>query len=136
MEAARPGEREVMRSLAFLLAFIPLAALAQPVAARDVLDHLLSIRALVSEVAREQRVPDAVAHALVKRESRCYARALGAAGEIGLAQIKLATARGLGFRGSREALFEPRTNLTYGLRYARMALDRGGIHLYQRGIGR
>lgn len=108
----------------------------QPVSARDVLGWKTGIRSLVSEVAREQRVPDRVAHALVKRESGYNARAVGRAGEIGLAQIKLSTARGLGFRGSREALFEPRTNLTYGLRYARLALDRGGIRYYQTGIGR
>lgn len=110
------------------------ASLAQPVSARDVLEHRAGIRALVSEVAREQRVPDAVAHALIRRESGYNARAVGRAGEIGLAQIKLQTARGLGFRGTRAALFEPRTNLTYGMRYARMALDRGGIRFYQRGI--
>lgn len=72
----------------------------------------------------------------MRRESGYNARAVGRAGEIGLVQIKLPTARGLGFRGSREALFEPRTNLTYGMRYARMALDRGGIRYYARGIGR
>lgn len=118
------------------LALTMFAAEAQPVSARDVLGWQTGIRALVSEVAREQRVPDAVAHALVRRESRYNARAVGQAGEIGLVQIKLQTARGLGFRGTREALFDPRTNLTYGMRYARMALDRGGIRYYQTGIGR
>jgi soluble lytic murein transglycosylase-like protein len=122
--------------LAAFFLCLAISVQAQPVSARDVLGWQTFIRALVSEVAREQRVPDAVAHALVRRESRYNARAVGRAGEIGLVQIKLATARSIGFRGSRDALFEPRTNLTYGLRYARMALDRGSIRLYQRGIGR
>lgn len=112
------------------------AAQAQPVSARDVLDHQIGVRALVSEVAREQRVPDAVAHALVRRESGYNWRAVGGAGEIGLSQIKLQTARGLGYGGTRAGLFDPRTNLTYGLRYAALARRCGGIHLYQRGLGR
>lgn len=126
----------MMRFIAIFLAFISLPAIAQPVSARDVLGYRSDIRALVSRAAAEHRVPDAVAHALVKRESGYNWRAVGSAGEIGLVQIKLATARGLGFRGTREALFEPATNLRYGMRYARMALDRGGIRYYQRGVGR
>lgn len=121
---------------AALLALFLTAAAAQPISARDVLKQRQSIRALVSQVAREQRVPDAVAHALIARESGYRAGAVGRAGEIGLAQIKLSTARSLGFRGTRAQLFDPRTNLTYGMRYARMALDRGSIRYYQRGIPR
>lgn len=119
---------------AFLL--LASAAGAQPVSASDVVGHMVSIRALVTTVAREQGVPDKAAHALVRRESGYNARAVGRAGEIGLVQIKLSTARGLGFRGTRAALFEPRTNLTYGMRYARMALSRGSIRYYQTGIPR
>lgn len=116
--------------VAALLALLLTGAAAQPVSVRDV----LSIRALVSEVAREQRVPVDVAHALVARESGYRLRAVGRAGEIGLVQIKLSTARGLGFRGTREELFQPRVNLTWGLLYARMALDRGGIRFYRTGF--
>lgn len=119
----------MVKALAALL-FLALPAAAQPISVGDV----LSIRQLVSEVAREQRVPVDVAHALVQRESGYRVSAVGRQGEIGLVQIKLSTARGLGFRGSREQLFEPRTNLTYGLRYARMALDRGGIRFYRTGV--
>lgn len=113
-----------------------IAAQAQPMSARDVLDHQIGVRALVSAVAREQGVPDGIAHVLVRRESGYNARAVGRSGEIGLSQIKLSTARGLGFRGSRQQLFDPRTNLTYGMRYAALARRCGGIHLYQRGVGR
>lgn len=123
--------------VALLLILIPAAGcFAQPASARDVLEWRAGIRSLVSEIAIQERVPDAVAHALVRRESGYNARAVGRAGEIGLVQIKLSTARGLGFTGTREALFEPRTNLTYGMRYAFLALQRGGIRFYQRGIGR
>jgi soluble lytic murein transglycosylase-like protein len=94
------------------------------------------VRQLVVQVAAEQGVSSHVALALVKRESRFNVRAVGRAGEIGLVQIKLATARGLGFKGTREQLFVPYTNLTYGMKYAALAIRCGGIHLYQRGTGR
>lgn len=132
LTATLAGMKTALAAAALALSIF--AAQAQPVSARDVLDHRLGVRALVSEVAREQRVPDAVAHALVRRESGYNWRAVGRAGEIGLVQIKFSTARWLGYEGTREALFDPRTNLTYGMRYARMALDRGSILLYQRGI--
>ena len=93
-------------------------------------------RPLVRMVAAEQGVPANVAMALVKRESGFRAGAVGRAGEIGLVQIKLSTARGLGFKGTRAQLFVPYTNLTYGMKYAALALRCGGIHLYQRGTGR
>lgn len=109
-------------------------ARAQPLSAQNVIEHRQSIRALVSTVAREQRVPDAVAHALVARESGYRVHAVGREGEIGLTQIKLSTARAMGFRGSRAVLFSPRINLTFGLMYARMALDRGGIRFYRTGL--
>ncbi len=125
-----------MRALLILLAFVVsiTAAHAEPVSARDVLE-LHSLRALVSEIARVERVPDATAQALVKRESRYNVRAVNGSA-IGLTQIKLATARGLGFRGSRAQLFDPRTNLTYGLRYLHRAVAAGCECFYQKGIPR
>jgi soluble lytic murein transglycosylase-like protein len=94
------------------------------------------VRSLTVQVAAEQGVPSGIALALVRRESGFNVRAVGRAGEIGLVQIKLATARAMGFQGTREQLFEPRTNLTFGMKYARLAIRCGGIHLYQRGTGR
>ena len=90
---------------------------------------------LVSEVAARAGIPNCVAHGLVRTESNYKPRLVGRAGEIGLTQIKLATARSVGFRGSWSLLFDPRTNLTFGFRYARQALRRGSIGLYQSGMG-
>jgi soluble lytic murein transglycosylase-like protein len=36
---------------------------------------------------------------------------------MGLMQIKLATARGLGYTGTAEGLLDPNTNLTYAVKY-------------------
>ena len=108
-------------------------------AALDVLGALrkqrLDVHHLVSETAARVGIPVCVAHGLVRAESGYRPRMVGRAGEIGLTQIKLATARGVGFRGSRSLLFDPRTNLTYGFRYAHRALTAGSIGLYQSGIG-
>lgn len=71
----------------------------------------------VAELASVHGVPLDLARAVVKVESSGDPAALGAAGEIGLMQIMPATARLLGFDGDLGELFEPRTNLDYGLRY-------------------
>jgi soluble lytic murein transglycosylase-like protein len=42
---------------------------------------------------------------------------IGRGGSIGLMQIKLATARGLGYTGTAEGLRDPNTNLTYAVKY-------------------
>jgi soluble lytic murein transglycosylase-like protein len=119
-------KRVLMRSL--LVATLLLACLAG--------EGRADVRSLTVQVAAEQGVPSGVALALVRRESGFNVRAVGRAGEIGLVQIKLATARAMGFTGTRAQLFEPRTNLTFGMKYARLAIRCGGIHLYQRGTGR
>ncbi len=50
-------------------------------------------------------------------ESNYRTNARGRAGEIGLMQIKPATARGMGFTGSAKALYDPATNLRWGMKY-------------------
>ncbi|MES2197965.1 MAG: transglycosylase SLT domain-containing protein, partial [Pseudomonadota bacterium] len=42
---------------------------------------------------------------------------VGRGGTIGLMQIKLATARGLGYSGDAAGLRDPNTNLTYAVKY-------------------
>jgi hypothetical protein len=51
------------------------------------------------------------------RESRYQPHLVGRGGTIGLMQIKLATARALGYSGNAEGLRDPDTNLTYGVKY-------------------
>jgi len=54
---------------------------------------------------------------VIVRESKYQASLLGSGGAIGLMQIKLATARGLGYTGTAEGLRDPATNLMYGIKY-------------------
>ena len=62
-------------------------------------------------------VPEALVHRVIVRESRYQPALVGRGGTIGLMQIKLATARGLGYTGDAEGLRDPDTNLTYGVKY-------------------
>ncbi|QFR33383.1 lytic transglycosylase domain-containing protein [Ancylobacter sp. TS-1] len=76
-----------------------------------------SLAALVDREARANGVPVALARAVVRIESNWNARLTGRAGEVGLMQIKHQTARGVGYTGSRAALYEPANNIRYGMRY-------------------
>jgi soluble lytic murein transglycosylase-like protein len=51
------------------------------------------------------------------RESRYHPQVVGRGGAIGLMQIKLATARSMGYSGDAAGLRDPDTNLTYAVRY-------------------
>jgi len=73
--------------------------------------------ALVATHARANDVPEALVHRVIVRESRYQPRLVGRGGTIGLMQIKLATARSLGYTGSAEGLRDPNTNLTYAVKY-------------------
>lgn len=73
--------------------------------------------ALIRKYAAEHGVPVDLAHAVVFTESSYNASARGAAGEIGLMQLRLATARGMGYSGSAKALYDPATNIKYGMKY-------------------
>jgi hypothetical protein len=94
--------------LAVALAAVPVPVLAQ--AARDNID------ALIEEQARANGVPAAFVHQVVKRESNYNPNAKGGSA-LGLMQIKHATARGLGYKGEASGLYDPKTNLRYGIAY-------------------
>jgi soluble lytic murein transglycosylase-like protein len=73
--------------------------------------------AVIATLAKVYLVPEELVHRIIVRESKYQASLLGSGGAIGLMQIKLATARGLGYTGTAEGLREPTTNLTYGVKY-------------------
>jgi hypothetical protein len=73
--------------------------------------------AMVTKHAKANAVPEALVHRVIVRESRYQPALVGHGGTIGLMQIKLATARGLGYTGDAEGLRDPETNLLYGVKY-------------------
>eukprot|EP00903_Cladosiphon_okamuranus_P001978 g1976.t1 len=81
---------------------------------------------LIRKAAAKHGVPVKIAKAVVEVESNFNPRARGSAGEVGLMQIKPATARGIGYRGSTKALYDPETNLEWGMKYLAGAHERAG----------
>ena len=72
---------------------------------------------MVASHARANNVPEALVHRVIVRESKYHPDLIGRGGTIGLMQIKLPTARGLGYKGDADGLRDPDTNLTYGVKY-------------------
>jgi hypothetical protein len=61
-------------------------------------------------------VPVSLVERVIKRESGGNAHAVHA-GNYGLMQIRLGTARAMGYTGSAAGLLDPQTNMTYAVRY-------------------
>jgi soluble lytic murein transglycosylase-like protein len=83
-------------------------------------------------------VPASLIDRVIRRESGGNARAVHA-GNYGLMQIKLSTARAMGYTGSAAGLLDPQTNMTYAVRYLAGAYRAAGgdesraVALYSRG---
>jgi soluble lytic murein transglycosylase-like protein len=103
-------------------------------------DRSSGLRGIVQRHAAANNVPFALADAVVKIESRYNPRASNL-GNFGLMQIRLGTARSLGFKGSAQGLLDPETNARYGMRYLAQAYKLAGgdtcrtIMKYQSGHG-
>jgi len=72
---------------------------------------------LIATHAKANNVPEVLVHRVIVRESKYHPDLVGRGGTIGLMQIKLATARGLGYTGDAAGLRDPDTNLSYGVKY-------------------
>jgi soluble lytic murein transglycosylase-like protein len=66
--------------------------------------------------ASENGVPVSLVERVIKRESGGNPRAVSR-GNYGLMQIRLGTARAMGFSGSAAELLDPQVNMTYAVRY-------------------
>lgn len=78
---------------------------------------------IITRYAAEYGVPVELARAVVRIESNFNPKARGSAGEIGLMQIKPATARMMGYRGGAKGLYDPETNIRFGMKYLATAHD-------------
>ncbi|MCK1638366.1 transglycosylase SLT domain-containing protein [Bradyrhizobium sp. 157] len=72
---------------------------------------------MVASHAAANNVPEALVHRVIVRESKYHPNLVGRGGTIGLMQIKLPTARGLGYTGNAAGLRDPDTNLAWGIKY-------------------
>ena len=94
--------------------------------------------ALVAKHAAANGLPEHLVHRVIRIESRGNA-AVVHRGNYGLMQIRLGTARGVGYSGDAKGLLDPDTNLTYAVRYLAGAYRAAGcdadrtVKYYQRG---
>lgn len=99
-----------------------------------------AVRPLIAKHAAANKVPAALADAIVRVESRYNPRARNRA-NLGLTQISHQTARGIGYSGSAAGLFDADTNLRFGIKYLAMAYRMSGgdvcgtVMRYQSGLG-
>ncbi len=80
-------------------------------------------------------VSASTALAVCRLESGFRCSAIGGAGELGLLQIKLSTARALGYRGSRRGLLGCSTGAYWGMKHLALAIRKGGVWKHNQGLG-
>ncbi len=103
-----------------------------PTSSRPELDRLIKYYAELNGLPLE------LVHRVVRRESNYNPRAYSK-GNFGLMQIRYNTAKGLGYEGPAEGLFDAETNLKYATKYLRgawMVADNqhdGAVRLYASG---
>lgn len=113
------------------VAFALLASTA-PVYAASKLDPL------IAKHAAAHKLPESLVRRVIKRESGGNSRLVDH-GNYGLMQIRLGTARAMGYHGSAAGLLDPDINMTYAVKYLAGAYrvadgdaDRA-VHYYQAG---
>jgi soluble lytic murein transglycosylase-like protein len=95
---------------------------------------------MVAQQAAANGVPVSLVHRVIMRESRYNPRAVSK-GNYGIMQIRLGTARAMGYSGSAAGLLDAGTNMTYAVRYLAGAYRAAGgnesraVALYARGYG-
>ena len=130
-----------------------MVALAEEPAPRSLARSALAIMGMQPDPARQSRgrldgliekyaalyqVPVDLVHRVVKRESNDQPAAINH-GDWGLMQIKHATARGMGDRGTPQGRLDAETNLKYAVKYLRGAFlvsggdERRADRFYQTG---
>jgi soluble lytic murein transglycosylase-like protein len=96
------------------------------------------LQGLVEQQASANGVPASLVHRVIMRESGYNPRAVSS-GNYGLMQIRLGTARAMGYNGSAAGLLDAETNMNYAVRYLAGAYRASGgnedraVALYARG---
>jgi len=109
------------RSLCFASTILVVAAaLAVPASARSrhsaPYDANGNLDLLIAKYASENGVPESLVRRVIKRESGGNPHVVSR-GNFGLMQIKLATARSLGYGGGAAGLLNAETNMNYAVKY-------------------
>lgn len=75
-----------------------------------------NLEALIAKHASAYNVPETLVRRVIKRESRGNPRAISK-GNYGLMQIRIGTARAMGYQGGVAGLLDADTNMTYAVKY-------------------
>ena len=105
---------------------------AQPRAARIAPDASLGASSsqgayaeMVARHAAANGIPASLVHRVIMRESRYNPRAVSK-GNYGMMQIRLGTARAMGYTGTAAGLLDPEVNMTYAVKYLAGAYKTAG----------
>jgi hypothetical protein len=82
------------------------------------------LQGMAEQAASANGIPVSLVNRVIRRESGGNSRAVSR-GNYGLMQIRLGTARAMGYSGSAAGLLDPATNMTYAVRYLGRRLSRG-----------
>jgi soluble lytic murein transglycosylase-like protein len=107
----------MIRSVCMAAAVLSLAAV-MPAQARSraPIDANGNLSALIAQYSATYGVPASLIRRVIARESGGNARVVSR-GNYGLMQIKLGTARSLGYTGGAAGLLDPNTNMRYAVKY-------------------
>jgi soluble lytic murein transglycosylase-like protein len=131
---------DMIRKICFAAIFVALAAPAA--SAKNLratrLDANGNLDSLIARYAAANNLPEDLLRRVIKRESGGNPRVIYK-GNYGLMQIKLATARSMGYRGAAAGLLDADTNMTYAAKYLAGAYQVAGgnsnraVHYYAAG---
>jgi soluble lytic murein transglycosylase-like protein len=132
----------MLRSTCIATAAVALIVMTLPASAQHrrmaSLDANGNLDSLIAQHAAANNVPESLVRRVIRRESGGNAHAVSR-GNYGLMQIRLNTARSLGYRGSAAGLLDPSTNMEYAVKYLAGAYKVAGgnadraVHYYASG---
>jgi len=131
----------MIRTLSLTTILVALAAAVTPASAqkqRVASDANGNLDALIARHAAANNLPEDLVRRVIKRESGGRAHVVSA-GNYGLMQIKLPTARSMGYTGTAAGLLDADTNMTYAVKYLAGAYRVAGgnasraVHYYASG---
>jgi soluble lytic murein transglycosylase-like protein len=124
--------------VALAAAVAPASAQKQRIASFDANGNSGNLDALIARHAAANNVPEDLVRRVIKRESGGRPHVVSA-GNYGLMQIKLPTARAMGYTGTAAGLLDADTNMTYAVKYLAGAYRVAGgnpsraVHYYAAG---
>ena len=131
----------MIRKICIAAAFVALGA-ASAVSAQERhvanLDANGNLNSLIASHAAANNLPESLVRRIIKRESGGRPGVISK-GNYGLMQIRLGTARAMGYRGTAAGLLDADTNMTYAVKYLAGAYHAAGgnadrtVHYYAAG---